>query len=90
MGKGGYKIIDLKNVELNDDAVTIDGIYEAIEGNYKKALLLTGLCIDGVEYAGAFTTASVDDGNYIMMVYGYTITITDDDEVTAEVLESEE
>lgn len=78
----GYKIIDLKNISLSSTAVTITGIYDSIESNYRKALLLANIVIDSVEKANVFTYADVDSGNYVISVYGGTITITDEDAVT--------
>lgn len=80
--KGGYKIIDLKGNDLTSTS-TIDGIYESIEGNYRKALLLSGIVIDDVEKDDTFVTANVTGDNYVIIAYGRTITITPDDEVSS-------
>lgn len=54
--KTGYKIIDLKDVKLiNQDPTTsasesigvVEGVYEAIEGNYRKLLVLSGVNLNG-------------------------------------------
>ena len=81
MLNGGYKIINLRGFALGTEATVIDGIYEAIEGNYGKAIMLSGLTIGGVEKPDAFVTANVDSGNFVIEVYGQKITITDEDEV---------
>ena len=47
--KGGYKLIDLQKNDFEDGGVDIIGIHHAIESSYAKALLLTGIVIDGVE-----------------------------------------
>ena len=46
MFKGGYKLIDFKetNITLATPS-TIKGVYEAIENNYRKPTLITGLVI---------------------------------------------
>lgn len=86
--KGGYKIIDLKNTALADGvAATIPGIYEQIEGNYRKPLLLEGIQLDGVEYPAAYIEPVVSSDDYVFNLYGYTFEITDDDAVTATVIE---
>ena len=99
MYKGGYKIIDLKgaNFEVDDDthvseAINIPGVYEAIEGSYKKAFMIANFSIDGVEknnatinfihsgnegYTGVITFAPGGDSTHI--------TIDDDDDVTVTV-----
>ena len=79
---GGYKIIDLRGRPLTGDAQTIPGIYEEIEGNYYKSLLLSGVNVGGVERPDLYTGASLSGANYTFSAYGYTITITADDEVT--------
>lgn len=83
MLKGGYKIIDLKDVNLITDeaAVKIDGIYEAIEGNYRKPLLVSGLTIDGVEKADFFAIATISDSSFEIKYDTKKITISDADEV---------
>lgn len=83
MIKGGYKIIDLQDVSISTEAVTIDGIYEAIENSYSKPLLLSGIVLDNVEKNDTYVTVTVSDTNYVITVYGYTITITNTDSVTA-------
>lgn len=78
----GYQIIDLKNNSLSTTPVTIAGIYDSIESNYRKALLLANIVISDVEKANVFTYADVDSSNYVISVYDGTITITDEDAVT--------
>lgn len=84
MLKGGYKIIDFADVALTTAgaAVTIEGVYEAIEASYRKPLLLSGLNIDGTEKNDVFATPTTSDGNYVFTVYGKTITVTAADAVT--------
>lgn len=50
MFKGGYKLIDFKenNIVLTTPT-TIKGVYDAIEHNYRKPTLITGLVIGSVE-----------------------------------------
>lgn len=80
--KGGYQIIDLKGNDLTGASFTISGIYDALEGNYNKAILLSGIVIGGVEYDDVFTTPKVVSSNYVLDAYGYTLTIDNDDLVT--------
>lgn len=55
MFKGGYKLIDFKenNIALSTPT-TIKGVYEAIEHNYRKPTLITGLVIGSVEKEDTF------------------------------------
>lgn len=55
MFKGGYKLIDFKenNIVLNEPT-TIEGVYDAIEHNYRKPTLITGLVIGDVEKGDTF------------------------------------
>lgn len=84
MIKGGYKIIDFKDTPLTTGggATTIAGIYDSIEGSYRKPLLLSGLTIDSTEHNDVYATATVSGSNFVFTVYGKTITITDADAVT--------
>lgn len=80
MIKGGYKIINLKNVAIDtENGTTLTGIYNDIENNYRKPLLLSGVVIDGVEKADTFINVIVSDGNYTFATYGKTYTISSDD-----------
>lgn len=72
MRKGGYKIISLKSSTL----------YEDIESNYYKPLLLTDIVIDGVDKHDLFVNVEVWDGNYIIDAYDRTIAITPENQVT--------
>lgn len=84
--KGGYKLIDLEKVdflELEVGAV-IKGIHAKIESSYAKALMLTGIVIDGVEKNDVMISElKVVDGSFVFKAYGYEITVTDEDEVEA-------
>lgn len=80
--KGGYKIIDLKNNDLTSSN-TIEGIYDAIEGNYGKPILLSGIVIDSVEKDDIFVNVEVSGSDYVIKAYDRTITITSSDVVTS-------
>lgn len=83
MIKGGYKLIDFKDTpfEVGGDAVTIDGIYDSIEGSYRKPLLVTGLVMDGIEYNDVYVTPQVEGNAFVFTVYDRICTITDTDTV---------
>lgn len=63
---GGYKIIDLHDINLvpDADAVTIKGVHEAIESNHRKPLLLSGLVVGGVEKASQYVVFTNAAGTY--------------------------
>lgn len=84
MIKGGYKIIDFKDVpfETGGSAKKIDGIYDSLIGSYRKPLLISGLNIDGIECNDVYATLTFSGANYVFTAYGKTITITDADAVS--------
>ena len=84
MIKGGYKIIDFNDAPLTTggSTVTIDGIYDTVEGGYRKPLLLSGLNIDGTERNDVYATPTISGSNYVFTAYGKTITITNADAVS--------
>ena len=70
---GGYVIIS-----LNDE-----DIYEKIERNLYKPILLTDIVINGIEKNDVFTTAYVEGTNIVFKdIYDKDITISDDNSVT--------
>lgn len=82
--RGGYKIIDLKNTPLETGvASTIVGGYEALENNYGKPTLLSGLVIGGTVYSDLWVNFVASGGNYSASLGSIgTITVTANDEVT--------
>lgn len=79
--KGGYKIIDLKGVDVTQNTMMIEGIYESIESNYGKPLLISGIVINEVEKDDVFVQATLNGTAYEFDVYGYTIQVQDTDAV---------
>lgn len=89
--KGGYQILDLKGKNLRvgqSYSVTIEGLYEALEGNYHKPTLIENLVVNGVERTSRFVVFGIDGQNYtgsiaisgdVMVLI---MTITPDDVVT--------
>ena len=70
---GGYVIIS-----LNDE-----NIYEKIERNLYKPILLTDIVINGIEKNDVFTTAYVEGNNIVFKdIYDKDITISDDNSVS--------
>lgn len=80
---GGYQILDFKKSALSTEAgVTIEGLYEILEGNIGKRVVVSGLVIGDTEYNDATVEVTVSGTDFVFTVYGYDIAIDDDDEVT--------
>ena len=80
--QGGYKIIDLQDINIvSNQSTTITGIYEAIESNYRKPLLLSRIQINGTEYNDLFIEVTSVQSNWKFIAYGYQFTITSADGV---------
>lgn len=83
MIKGGYHILNLADNNITTEAAaTISGIYNSIEGSYRKVVLLSGVTIDGVEKRDCFVCPELSGDNYTFTAHGYTFTVTNADEVS--------
>ena len=89
MFKGGYKLIDFKeNKIVLTTPTTIKGVYDAIEHNYRKPTLITGLVIENVEKGDTFVNFEHGENVYNGLLGMTTndkalfITITNNDVVT--------
>lgn len=83
MLKGGYKIIDFKDNNLTTETpVVITGIYNDIENNYRKPLLISGITIDGVEKPDCFIACTHAENSYSFTLYGRTVTVSNADSVS--------
>ena len=83
MFKGGYKLINLHNVNLKTGVgTTINGVYDAIKSSYRKPLILTGVVLGSVETNDTFVNVTIDNGNYKMNVPTGVIVVTKADLVT--------
>lgn len=82
----GYKVIDMLSTPIKVSTATkavVPGIYDAIEETFKP-LLLTGIVINDTtdkEFPPAYIQPVVNSTNFDFTVYGYAITVTDDDEI---------
>lgn len=80
---GGYKILDFKDVNITSDAgATVVGIFDEIEGSHRKAILVSGVTLDGVEQRDTFVDPIVNAGSYTFTAYGKTFTITNENKIT--------
>lgn len=82
--KGGYKIVSLNGNDLTSvDAFTIEGLYASLENSYKKPILVTEIVIDGEKEQDAYAVVKKNESGYSIEVYGYALTVTDEDSVTS-------
>ena len=80
----GYQIINLRDTPFTTGGATmmLEGIYDQIESNNRKPILLDGIVIDNIERNAVFTQANINGSNYEFNVYGKKIIITDTDAVS--------
>lgn len=80
---GGYVIIDFKDINITAEAgITVVGIFNDLETSGRKAVLVSGVTLDGVEQRDVFVDPIVNAGNYTFTAYGKTFTVTSDNNVT--------
>lgn len=83
MIKGGYHIVDFKDVNITStEGTTIVGIYEDIEASHRKAILVSGITIDGVEYRDCFVDCTSADNSFSFAAHGKTFTVSNNDTIT--------
>lgn len=91
---GGYQIISLKNINLESGTpVTIPGVWDALEGNYRKPILLSGIQIANVEYPDCYVALVYNTDAYTAVLpftiggKAVTISIGADDATTITIAE---
>lgn len=68
MVKGGYQIIDLRDINHQIGIGQVhEGIYDKIEST-RKAILLSGITIAGVEYHDTYIFPTVNGTNFVSVV----------------------
>lgn len=83
MLKGGYHIVDFQDVNITtENGATVTGIYETIEHNYRKPILISGITIDGVEKPDCFIDCTIEEASVTFSAYGKTFTITSADAIS--------
>lgn len=78
MRQGGYKIVNLKGIDVNTPGATIKGVYDAIEST-RKPIVLSGLVIAGKEYHDVFANFVSGGSNYSCTFDNVTLTVSDAD-----------
>lgn len=85
MIKGGYKILDLGEVDLTTSQ-TIPGAYYALSNAHRKPILLSGIVVGGVDYPDVFTSFQLVNSVYTAPVTlgskTYNVTVSDADSVS--------
>lgn len=83
MKKGGYKIIDFEDINItSSEGAVIAGVYESIEASHRKAILVSGVTLDGVEKRDCFVDCEAGNNDFTFTAYGKTFTVTNEDKVT--------
>jgi hypothetical protein len=83
MIKGGYKIIDFKGTALSETSVTKLDVLTALNENYGKAVLLTGILIGDNRMDDCFSTPLPDgDNGFILNAYDGFISVTKTGSIT--------
>ena len=88
MSKGGYQIIDFKNVNHTlGVGVVHEGLYDLIEGT-RKPIMISGVVFEGKEYGDRFVSIETFEGDYTIQYSahpnqdGFNIIINVNDVVT--------
>ena len=81
--KGGYKLISLKGTAFTlGTAAVVKGIFNAIANSYYKHLILCDIVVGSTHLNDCELIVQKSSGDFVGEVYGYSITIEDDDKVT--------
>lgn len=89
MRQGGYKIINLKGINITSQGVKFDGVYDAIKGT-RKPTVLSGLVTGSTEYPDMAVLFNPDTNGSYKYSFNYNgksidLTITKEDVVSATV-----
>ena len=82
MIRGGYHVLDFKDKNITTKGVFIPGIYEGIEGSYRKAILASGITLNGVKQRDTFVDPAYSDNSYTFVAYGKTFTVQKNETVS--------
>lgn len=91
MALGGYQIIDFKGIELGETAVTIPDAYAKCATG--KAILAENIVLgEGSDPVSGFVISALSEDGYTLTfliagVHSVVVTITDEDAVTAAVIQ---
>lgn len=86
--QGGYRIINFKGIDLNNEETLNNSIYPIIESTYKsKAFLITNIFINKVELNSTFVSIKLNNSNFEFDLYGRHIVVTPD-KITSQIIKS--
>lgn len=74
--RGGYQMVSLKNLNIKSTPILINDVYDTIENTMYKPIMLTDIVIDGVNKNSLYVEISTNETNYVIDLYGGTLTIT--------------
>jgi len=81
--KGGYALISLHGVDLTGENIVIAGLYQALTKSFLKRVVLCDVVINDEKQNEIGITVTAVDGDLVIDdVYGYKLTVTDEDAVT--------
>ena len=70
--KGGYILADFRKINLTKSSKFVPGIYERLTGRTEKAIKITGIVIDNVNYPDADISIGIETtGSKSVFFYGY-------------------
>lgn len=76
--KGGYSIVNFGDVNITaENGAVITGVYSTIEATHRKAILVSGITLEGVEKRDCFVDCEAGEGNtFTFSAFGKTFTVT--------------
>ena len=84
MIKGGYQIIDLKGIELDDTPVTFDGIYDKMLENVGKVCLIANVDVNDPNFDHFFVQPVMSGTTILCTVGDKTLKVNNEDGVSIE------
>lgn len=84
MIKGGYQIIDLKGIELDDTPVTFDGIYDKMLDNVGKVCLVVNVDVNDPNFDNFFVQPVMSGTTILCTVGDKTLKVNNEDGVSIE------
>ena len=76
MLKGGYQIVDLKNIELSEQGYLFSGLYNQLLNNHDKVVMLSNINIEDITFKDYFVQPIVTENGIECTIGDKTITVT--------------
>lgn len=96
-GQGGYRIINFNDISLSSTSTRIADVYNELNKNYRKAILLSGLNINGTKINDVFVDVIKLNNQFVISIYNilvnniltnYKVTVDSSDNVTLTIAQS--